>query len=130
MLFPLPLRSGAAALAIFSLSALALGACSGDDAPPAAADAGSGGDAAGASAFERAWRELEASRGCTPVTLKPVPAACEAAAQAFVTCAAKDARQCACENDGSLNCEGAYKPDEGPALCVAENAALEACLDD
>ena len=42
-------------------------------------------------------------------------------------CAATDDAQCYCEKSGGLNCEGAWKPDEGPARCIAEHDAMQAC---
>jgi len=46
----------------------------------------------------------------------------------LIDCAATDLDQCLCEaTDGDLNCEGAWKPDEGPARCIDEQQALAAC---
>ena len=58
-----------------------------------------------------------------------VPDACSEVTIGWFECIARDTSQCLCESDdGDLNCEGSWKPDEGPAKCIAENAAVEACL--
>ncbi|MFO7181320.1 MAG: hypothetical protein DIU78_021640 [Pseudomonadota bacterium] len=52
-------------------------------------------------------------------------------ARAWVDCAATDREHCYCESDdGDLNCEGSFKPNEGPARCIAEEKALRACQPD
>ena len=45
-------------------------------------------------------------------------------------CIAEDLSQCLCENGDDLNCEGAFKPNEGPAHCIAEHEQFERCKDD
>ena len=54
---------------------------------------------------------------------------CADLGNAWVECAARDHDQCYCESGdkNKLNCEGSYKPDEGPASCVAEYRAFDDC---
>jgi hypothetical protein len=71
--------------------------------------------------------------GCAPldVVCEPPPPACAPLADAWFTCVERDLRQCICEeDDGQLNCEGSYKPDEGPAHCVEQYRAFDDCLGD
>jgi hypothetical protein len=71
--------------------------------------------------------------GCTPLgaLCEPLPAACDALADVFFNCVERDLRQCICEqSDAKLNCEGAFKPNEGPALCIEEYVAFDDCLSD
>jgi hypothetical protein len=80
----------------------------------------------GATACER-FASLARAVGCAPPSECAVPAACESQAVAWANCAATDLSQCHCETDGDINCEGSFKPNEGPARCIAEMDALEAC---
>lgn len=67
----------------------------------------------------------EAEAGCLTAS-----AECTELANAWLECAARDRAQCLCESDDNgLNCEGSFKPDEGPAGCVAEYRAFDACKD-
>jgi len=84
----------------------------------------------GSSACER-FASLASGLGCARPKSCTLDAACESAAVAWINCAAKDTRQCLCESDdGDLNCEGSFKPNEGPASCVAEYQAFDACSED
>jgi hypothetical protein len=80
----------------------------------------------GTTACER-YASLARAIGCTPPSGCDVSAACEGQGVAWVNCAATDLAQCHCETDGDINCEGSFKPNEGPARCIAEMDALEAC---
>lgn len=80
----------------------------------------------GTTACER-YASLASGVGCAPPNGCMIEAACESAAVAWINCAAKDTRQCLCETDGDLNCEGSFKANEGPALCSAEYEAYDAC---
>jgi hypothetical protein len=73
---------------------------------------------------------LAAQKGCAaPVTCN-AKAECASLDHAWLDCIARDLAQCICEaGDRSVNCEGSYKPDEGPALCVNEAMAATACYD-
>lgn len=72
---------------------------------------------------------LSESLGCQPSSgCEELEQECSAEAGAFIDCAANDLSQCMCESDDDeLNCEGAYKPSEGEALCQSEYAALRDC---
>jgi hypothetical protein len=62
---------------------------------------------------------------------EPPPSECDALADAWFTCVERDLRQCICEaTDRHLNCEGSFKDDEGPALCVFEYMRFDNCLDE
>ena len=53
---------------------------------------------------------------------------CAGEAADWIDCAASDVTQCLCESgDDELNCEGSFKPDEGPAHCTAEYRAYGEC---
>ena len=83
----------------------------------------------GAAFCERA-SSLAALSGCTtplPRCEEPVSAQCTALGNTWLDCAATDRRQCICESDGDLNCEGSYKPNEGPAHCIDQMAQFDAC---
>ena len=59
-----------------------------------------------------------------------LPDACTKQANAWLECAARDKAQCYCESDNNdLNCEGSFKPDEGPALCQSEYRAFHDCAE-
>ena len=71
--------------------------------------------------------------GCAPLgdRCEPPPAACDALADAWFTCVERDLRQCICEqDDAQLNCEGSFKPDEGPARCIEQYRAFDDCIGD
>lgn len=71
--------------------------------------------------------QLANDKGCfaSACVLDP---ACESQAQAWMDCVAQDLSQCLCESgDGELNCEGSFKPNEGPARCIAEFGAFDTC---
>ncbi len=72
---------------------------------------------------------LSEALGCDPSNAcEELTAQCSDEAGAFLDCAANDLSQCTCESDDEeLNCEGAYKPSEGPADCRSEYAALREC---
>ena len=80
----------------------------------------------GTTACER-YASLAQAKGCSAPSGCQVEPACESQTIAWVDCAASDLAQCLCESDGDLNCEGSFKPDEGPARCVAEMDAVDAC---
>src|SRR3954469_1061987 len=80
----------------------------------------------GTTACER-YASLASRLGCTPPNGCMIEAACESSAVTWIDCAAKDTRQCLCESDGNLNCEGSFKANEGPALCSAEYQEYNAC---
>jgi hypothetical protein len=71
--------------------------------------------------------------GCTPLAhgCEPPPRACEELGVAWLDCVARDLTQCMCEtDDGALNCEGSFKPDEGPARCRAQYRRFDHCLEE
>ena len=80
----------------------------------------------GATACER-YASLASRLGCVAPKDCMTNAACDSQAIAWADCAATDTRQCLCEDDGDLNCEGSFKSDEGPALCTAEYQAYVDC---
>lgn len=80
----------------------------------------------GTTACER-YASLASGLGCAPPTDCVIEAACDSLAVTWINCAAKDTRQCLCESDGDLNCEGSFKANEGPALCSAEYQAFASC---
>ena len=80
----------------------------------------------GSTACER-FTSLALAKGCEPPASCSIEASCEAQAVEWVNCAATDLAQCICESDGDLNCEGSFKPNEGPAQCVAEYEAFDVC---
>jgi len=80
----------------------------------------------GTTACER-YAALASRLGCGALKECSIKAACDSRATAWIDCAAKDSRQCICEDDGDVNCEGSFKPDEGPALCTAEYQAFLDC---
>ena len=52
---------------------------------------------------------------------------CDDEAKAWIACLRQDLSQCMCEEDGDLNCEGSYKPNEGPARCIPHFTAFRDC---
>jgi hypothetical protein len=70
--------------------------------------------------------ELGCTTRCSDVGT--LSAECDAKLAEWMDCIAQDLSQCLCEPDGSLNCEGSHKPDEGPALCRDVFAASESCF--
>jgi hypothetical protein len=91
-------------------------------------DGSGGGPAlAGATPCEK-WASLAAKVGCKPPgTNCSVATACFDVANRWLECVAGDLRQCICESDGDLNCEGSFKPNEGPAKCIVEFAQYDVC---
>ena len=87
---------------------------------------GTGGGLIGSSPCEKA-ASLAMKVGCAAPTTCSIAAACHEAANQWLECVARDLAQCACEPDGDLNCEGSYKPNEGPAKCIAEHAVYGEC---
>jgi len=84
----------------------------------------------GDTACER-WASLADAMGCAPPVRCVLLPECEAVGRAWVDCAATDRDHCYCEpDDGDLNCEGSWKPNEGPARCIPEEQALRACQPD
>jgi hypothetical protein len=81
---------------------------------------------AGATPCEKA-QSLAARIGCSNVAACMIDK-CQAEAIAWLECAARDPAQCMCESDGRANCEGSFKPDEGPAKCIAEHDTFERCF--
>jgi hypothetical protein len=79
------------------------------------------------------WESLGRSVGCSEPEGPDggcgftTTAECADEANAWVDCAASDITQCLCESDDALNCEGSFKPDEGPARCVTEYRAFGEC---
>jgi len=81
---------------------------------------------------QQKWDELASKYGCAPQRIVParMPANCTGLAIALIKCFGSHANHCQCESDNrDLNCEGAYKPNEGPALCIDANAAWRKCVD-
>jgi hypothetical protein len=73
------------------------------------------------------YASLAQTMHCRPPMGCTTPANCNDVANRWIECAARDLAQCMCESDGDLNCEGSYKPNEGPAKCIAEASALGTC---
>ena len=76
------------------------------------------------------WDKLARDHSCTLSSIDPskLPERCVSAAMTWLECAGKDKAQCICESDdGNLNCEGSWKPNEGPAHCIAEHTAFADC---
>jgi hypothetical protein len=87
------------------------------------------GGAAGTTTCEKS-DTLRSLKGCTGVVTDcTVASACEQLGRALGDCIARDLSQCLCEADGDLNCEGSWKPNEGPALCIDEHQAFADCDD-
>ena len=75
------------------------------------------------------WAGLAADVGCGVPDECDIDPSCDRQARTFIDCVADDITQCLCEaDDGELNCEGAFKPNEGPARCFAEHRELDRCL--
>jgi hypothetical protein len=75
------------------------------------------------------YSELAAQVGCSAPKECELDPACDPQTRAWIACVRKDLAQCICESDGKLNCEGSFKPNEGPALCIDAYRALDACLE-
>jgi hypothetical protein len=76
------------------------------------------------------YDEIAEELSCTPLALdcEPLPGACEELGLAWLDCVARDLTQCHCESDdGALNCEGSFKPSEGPARCREQYRRLAQC---
>jgi hypothetical protein len=72
------------------------------------------------------YTSLASAKGCTPpASLPDMTKRCEVLFVDWIDCVASDLEQCICERSGKLNCEGSFKPNEGPALCIAEMDAFE-----
>jgi hypothetical protein len=100
----------------------ALAACNGSS-----EGGGGGSDLPGNTPCEK-WDALATRKGCTPRGARcSVATACSDFAIQWLECVARDLSQCICETDGDLNCEGSFKPDEGPAKCIAEYTPFKAC---
>jgi hypothetical protein len=112
---------GARWLGLWVIVVAACGGAEADDERPTSATL------EGNTACER-WASLAEAVGCdVPAAECGVAAACNDLAVVWIDCAARDLAQCMCESDGDLNCEGSYKSNEGPARCIAEVDAFEAC---
>jgi hypothetical protein len=111
-------------MAIVALIALA--GCGGESRGPDQAQPEGGSTLAGATPCEKA-QSLAAKIGCSNVPTCEIDK-CQAEAIAWLECAARDPAQCMCESDGRTNCEGSFKPDEGPAKCIAEHDTFERCF--
>jgi hypothetical protein len=105
------------------IAALALlPACSG-------AETASSSAAATPQSLQSKFDAIAKKTGCATNTLPAIPSPCVAATMAFLECVDSDPKHCVCEaDDRSLNCEGAFKAKEGPAKCVAQNEAAQACI--
>jgi hypothetical protein len=107
------------------LVAASVCACDGSSSAGESADASSDGED-----FCEAYAAFALEQGCAGQAECEVEPACNRAAFAFLACVRQDASQCYCKETGmELNCEGAYKEQEGPALCVSEYQSLQLCLD-
>jgi hypothetical protein len=110
----------------FFLVVLAVVAACGSDGADTAPDAGTN----AATAVCVRWNEMALARGCETLTgACQAKASCSAQWHAWLDCVETDAAQCLCESSGDLNCEGSWKPNEGPAKCIAQHDALAACDD-
>ena len=94
---------------------------------------GGGGDTpprtlTGSTFCERA-SSLASQLGCTApiVGCEEPPSECVELGKVWLDCAATDVAQCLSENDGDLNCEGSFKPNEGPARCIEQMTQYSAC---
>ena len=103
--------------------ALIIGACGSDEASTDASSC--------STEICRAFSSIATELNCGPIdeTQCKCDDGCGAEARAYIDCLAQDVTQCRCEEPGRLNCEGGFKPSEGPALCIAENEAHEGCRD-
>lgn len=71
---------------------------------------------------------LAARKGCAAAAGCVLAAECDELGKAWLACVAQDLSQCLCEgDDGKLNCEGSFKPNEGPARCRTEYGAFNSC---
>ena len=82
----------------------------------------------GSTFCERA-NSLASQLGCTaPIVGCAEPSSfCVELGKVWLDCAASDVTQCHCESDGDLNCEGSFKPNEGPARCIEQMTEYDAC---
>lgn len=82
----------------------------------------------GSTLCERA-NSLASQLGCTaPIIGCEEPLShCLELGKVWLDCAAADVTQCLCESDGGLNCEGSFKPNEGPARCIEQMTQYAAC---
>lgn len=88
-------------------------------------------DAASAGTFCEQYAALSSELGCTDqIDCSRILPACESLARAWIECVQRDTSQCYCEGDRSLNCEGSFKPNEGPALCIDEYSDYRVCSGD
>jgi hypothetical protein len=103
--------------------ALLLAACGDDGNEPAVTEV--------PSAFCGSYDDLAERLGCRPLAdeCEKPPDECDAAAYAWILCLRENLRQCRCEEDDQqLNCEGSFKPSEGPADCIVEYERLDECV--
>jgi len=88
------------------------------------------GDGLGSANFCEAYRKVAKEVGCSAeLDCSGFKADCDGLSRAWLTCVKKDLTQCICERSGKVNCEGSFKPNEGPALCIDEYRALDVCLE-
>jgi hypothetical protein len=89
-----------------------------------------GGELTGETVCAR-WASLASIVGCevSGSGCEEPDAACTELGIVFIDCVATDLDQCYCESDGDLNCEGAWKSNEGPALCVQEMSSYNSCVE-
>jgi hypothetical protein len=99
----------------------ALLAC-GDSEEPSTADASAAQGQTACEAFEDVAEQLGCAIECGDVRPQ-----CEDDAKVWIACVSQDLSQCMCEEDGDLNCEGSYKPNEGPARCIPQFTAFRDC---
>jgi hypothetical protein len=77
------------------------------------------------------YAAFSADIGCSSqIECSTISDECDQAAQTWLDCVSQDVSQCLCESDGDPNCEGSYKPSEGPALCISELDTLQTCLNE
>lgn len=101
---------------------MSMAACGDDDAMPSS-------DAGMLSVDER-FDALASAKGCNASNVIDLPPACVPLVINWLDCVERDLAQCICEaNDNDLNCEGSYKPNEGPALCITEFNAADSCIE-
>jgi hypothetical protein len=105
-----------------TLTVLIVLACSGGGSDPASLTL------SGSTFCERA-SSLASQLGCTAPVLgcEEPPSHCVELGKVWLDCAAADVTQCLCEGDGDLNCEGSFKPNEGPARCIEPMTQYNAC---
>lgn len=106
---------------LLGLVGCAVPACGGDE-------AGKTSVAPGTTACEK-LNGIATRLGCETSETCTLADPCEAEYRALFDCIASDYSQCHCESDGGLNCEGAWKPNEGSARCIDEYQPMNACED-